>query len=196
MAGRRIRGMSMPDRARVYITKGGALRSQGEYLDALRVYDRCIALLERLVSEGRTELEPDLANAYMTRGNAPGELAAFERMVAMGLTAVEPDLAAVYMNKGLSLDTLGEGRDALGYYDRGVALFERLMAAGRTALRGDLARAKVYRAKLLLDTPQREQAIHEARQAMQVLREEIARTGRSDLQGVLQWAERTFGSLT
>jgi len=185
-----------PDLARLYMTKGGALRSQGEYLDALGVYDRCIALLERLVSEGRTELEPDLANAYMTRGNAPGELEAFERMVAMGLTAFEPDLAAAYMNNGLALDILGEDREALGYYDRSIALFERRVAAGRTALRGDLARAQIYRAKLLLDTTQREQAIHKAHDAMQVLREEIARTGRGDLQGVLQLAEKTFRSLT
>ncbi len=195
-----------PDLATAYLNKAVALRSLGAGREALGLYDRCIALYERLVAAGRTELEPDLASAYLNKGVALQSLGQGrealgvydrcieirERLVAAGRTELEPELATAYLNKAVALRSLGQGREALGLYDRCIAIRERLVAAGRTELCGDLAWVQVYRAQLLLDTPQRKQAIHEARGAMQVLREEIARTGRGDLQGVLQWAEKTF----
>ena len=151
------------DYAELCMNKAFLHDNLGDSGAALACKDRCIAIRERLVSEGHPELEPYLATAYL--------------------------------NKGLALWSPGEGRAALGYFDRCIALYERLVAAGRTELRGDLAWVQVIRAERLLDTPQRQQAIQEARRAVQMLREEIARTGRGDLQGVLKWAEKAFADV-
>jgi len=90
---------------------------------------------------------------------------------------------------------LGDCRWAVGLYDRCIVIRERLVASGRSELRGYLAWAQVDRAGLLLDSPQRQQAISEARRAIGVLRQEVARTGRGDLEDALKWAEETFAGI-
>ena len=74
-------------------------------------------------------------------------------------------------------------------YDRAVAIRERLVQReGRMELQGDLAWVVALRAKALLDLGHYPMARSDAQRAVPMLRAEIARTGRADLQRALDEA--------
>jgi hypothetical protein len=65
-------------------------------------------------------------------------------------------------------------------------------AEGAAELRGDLACAQASKAGVLLSLGAHREASVLARQAVAVLKEEVGRTGRADLQQVLDWAINAF----
>jgi hypothetical protein len=78
-------------------------------------------------------------------------------------------------------------------YDRAAAIYERLVEQeGRKELLGDLAWVIAYRAKVFLDLGDQQKSRSDARKAVFTLKAEIARTGRADLQGVLDWATKAL----
>ena len=93
------------------------------------------------------------------------------------------------MGKGVVLWHQGDLAGAGAVYDESVALFRTLVERdGRTELAGELARVRLYVAKTRLQLGDKTTGRKEARDAMPILRREVERTGRADLQQVLNWA--------
>ena len=101
------------------------------------------------------------------------------------------DLAISYMNRGLVLSSICRMEEGLADYVRCIGLEEELVRGeGRGELAGQLAWGYAQHADLLPCTGRREEACRQARQAAAILQGEVARTGRADLQRVLDNAER------
>lgn len=74
-------------------------------------------------------------------------------------------------------------------------MYERLVKGERLELRGDLAGSHALKAATLLNLGRSAEALPLARNALGVLHEEVARTGRSDLDAVLRWAKEALKDL-
>jgi hypothetical protein len=75
-------------------------------------------------------------------------------------------------------------------YDRVIGIREQLVEReGRRELVGDLAWVILGRAKAFLDLGDRVRAQRDTQRALPLLKGEIQRTSRADLQGVLEWAQ-------
>jgi len=139
------RGELANDLAAAYMEKANALYSLGEARAALALYDRAIAIRERLVErEGRGELANDLAMAYMNKASALYSLG--EGRAALGLY----DRAIAIRER----------------------LVER---EGRRELLGSLAKVKGLRAIVLINLGKRAQGVNELREAVKMLQAEVAR---------------------
>lgn len=102
----------LPDDAAACLAKGNTWLQGGRVDEALRAYDRAIAL------------NPDLFEAHFNRGNVllrrqrPMEaLAAFERTLALA-----PDLAIAHYNRATLLAANGREDEAMAGYERTLAL--------------------------------------------------------------------------
>jgi hypothetical protein len=92
------------------------------------------------------------------------------------------------MDKAAVVSALGDRRAAVGFFDRAIEIRERLVdQEGRRELAGDLAWAKAYWAGTLIDLGEVANVVKEGHEAAEVLRAEVARTGRADLQQALNW---------
>ncbi len=124
---------------------------------ALALYDRALAIYERLVEqEGRRELANELAQSYQNKaralqalGDLKGAVGSYDRALAIYERLVEQEgrgelanaLALTYQNKGAALQALGDLAGAVGSYDRALTIYERLVdQEGRQELASDLAR--------------------------------------------------------
>jgi tetratricopeptide (TPR) repeat protein len=103
---------------------------------------RAVTLLEGLVhQEGRSDLQHELARAYLQQGNGlrlagqPGlalgpcdqAVVVWERLVQReGRAGLSNDLARAYVGKAAVLRKLRQARPALGLYDRAIALRESI----------------------------------------------------------------------
>ena len=97
------------------------------------------------------------------------------------------DLATVYMNKA---NDLGDDHTAVDLYDEATQLLERLVKKeGRSELLGDLAWVKTLKAALLYNLGEMKKAKKEIQAALPILRAEAKRTGRADLNNILNLAE-------
>ena len=127
----------------------------GDLAGAVGLYDRVLAIRERLVEEGRPELAKNLAMTYQNKAFALRELgdfdgavglydralAIYERLVHQeGRGELANELAATYLNKADVLPKLRDLAGAVGLYDRALAIYERLVEEGRRELAGMLAR--------------------------------------------------------
>ena len=98
------------------------------------------------------------------------------------------------MNKAIAVDGLGDLRGAVGLYDRCIAIRERLVEQeGHGELAGDLARGHLQRAWSVLQLGEMTaEERNRAQAAFQLLVREAERTGRSDLNNVVDWAKKTL----
>ncbi len=77
------------------------------------------------------------------------------------------------------LQASGDLAGAVALYDQALEICERLVhQEGRSELRGDLAWVQAYKASVLLSLGDRNAAASIASEAMEVLEEEVQRTGR------------------
>jgi len=163
-----------------------------------------IAIYERLVNvEGRRELAEALATAYINAAvdvamlsNKSGAVSLYDRAIRIyerlinedGRRELADDLAQVYMNKAIALGDLVDEKGAVASYDLAIGIYDRLVATeGRCELAGDLARAIGNRAVELGAMGETERSRRDAETAIKMLREEITRTGRADLQCALDY---------
>ena len=192
------------DLAMAYQNKAVTVGGLGDNPAAVELYDRTIAIYDRLIhQEGQRELANDLARTYINKALAATGLGDIRAAVGLCDRAIEIrqrlvyqeerwefaiGLAEAYMNKGNALSGLGDNRAAVGLYDRAIEIQERLAhQEGRRELVGDLAWVKALRAGTLLDIGEVGKGTEEGREVAEVLRAEVARTGRAGLEQVLNW---------
>ena len=109
----------LPADAAGCLAKGNTWLQGGRIEDALRAYDRAIAL------------QPDYLEPHFNRGNVllrlqrlPEALAAFERAIALS-----PELAIAHYNRATILGTTGRADEALAGYQRTLALDSTMVQA-------------------------------------------------------------------
>lgn len=110
---------ALPADAGQCVARGNAWLQDGRAEDAIRAYDRAIAL------------DPNALEPHFNRGNAllrlqrqPEALAAFERSIALA-----PELAIAHYNRATLLGAAGRGAEAAQGYERALALDPALMQA-------------------------------------------------------------------
>ncbi len=194
--------------ALTYQNKSAVLCSMGEARSSITLCDRVIEIYEQLVRvKGKRELANDLANAYHNKatglqylGELRSSIALFDQAIAIrerlvtkkGRWELAEQLAMTYLNKALAHLSLGEKDQALALCSQAIEIREGLVEGGRVELRGGLAKLKVFKAACLLALGATEEAQSLVCQAISVLEEEVARTGRADLNESLQWAKDTL----
>ena len=145
------------DRSQYYLDKGSALMEQGDFAGSVTLYDKCLALRERLVSqEGRYDLESALAQAYLYKGqalnslgNLSGALALFDKCIALYQRqlslkeqADEDKIALVqaYLCKANTLHKKGNLQDAVVLFRKSISSYELMVQQqGRSDLQPELA---------------------------------------------------------
>lgn len=191
--------------ALAYGNKATAVGALGDKQESVALFDRAIAIRERLVDEGRRQRDNNLARLYQNKANvlrAMGEksmaLPLFEKVIEIrerlvnveGRDEFANDLARAYMNKAIAVEEFGDWLGGLSLYDQAIAIYERLVGdESLTERRGDLAWTRALRAETLDKLGRNDLARSEAREAVTILREEVARVDRADLEPVLEWAE-------
>ncbi len=106
------------------------------------IYEEALQLYQKLIKEGRKELETDLACLCIHKAlvhesaeDPSGTVALYDQAIAIRERLVkvehrkelENDLAGSYRNKALTLHALGDLRGAVSLYDQAIALYERLV---------------------------------------------------------------------
>ena len=192
------------------MNKAITVRKQGDIHAALPLYDQAIALYEQLVPQGRKDLAADLGEGYTAKAKAlvevEGRAAAaevygqtielYEQLVHEdGRAGLAPDLAVAYMNKAEQLATLGDDRGAVPLYDQAIAIREQLVQEGHRGLLVCTIATKLINAEILLRLGERSRAGSLAQPSVAALEELITRTGRTDLNELLEWANSTFAEV-
>ena len=79
----------------------------------------------------RLRLQPDNVDAYISRGNAKGELERYQEAIADYSQALQlqPDNAYAYDHRGFAYFVLGQYRDAIADYDQALQLRPDFAAA-------------------------------------------------------------------
>ncbi len=108
--GANIRDWPLSDRA--YLTRGSVYWTQGRYADAIKDYDRAIALAPRSVK------------AYIGRGNAHGDLHQYDKALNDYDQAISlnPRAADAYNGRGATRVDLGQLDLAIDDYSRAIEL--------------------------------------------------------------------------
>jgi tetratricopeptide (TPR) repeat protein len=129
---------------------------RGQFVADVAAYDEARRIYERLIKDGRKDLEYDLARlcqeaafVHETTDDSSGALALYDRAIDIlerlvnieGRRELAKDLAGVYVNKAVAVRALGDHRAAVGLYDRAIEILERVVnVEGRRELADDLAR--------------------------------------------------------
>lgn len=190
------------DLANSYMNQAIAIRGLGDNQRAILFYDRAIEIYLCQTSEGdRWEPANLLAAAYMNKANAlcvlcnhNGALALYDYAIEIrerlvyheGKRELSNDLANAYQNKAGAVLSLGDKRGACVLCCRAIEIRERLVRQdGQRELLGDIGWGKVAHAKILFELGDDDEAFRQAYEAKDILEQEAPRTGRSDLQKML-----------
>jgi serine/threonine protein kinase len=190
------------DLANSYMNQAIVIRGLGDNRGAVSFYDRAIDLYERQSSQGeRWEPENLLAAAYMNKANALSALQDchsaiefYDRAIEIrerlvnyeGRRELANELANVYQNKASTANKLGDLVASVDLYERAIQIREHLVRQqGQRELLGDLGWLKASRAIALFMQENDAEASREADEARFILEAEVARTGRPDLQKIL-----------
>ncbi|MCC6741645.1 MAG: protein kinase [Planctomycetia bacterium] len=154
--------------------KGISLAARRSHVDALSEHDRAITLLEQLVKEGHGEQRNSLAAALLNKASVLGSmrdrsqaefirraLAIREDLVYKeGHHEFEPELALAYQASAAALATQGAVPEALGHFDKAIAIYSRQAGPEiHPELGLELARALTRKANLLDTVGRRGQAV-------------------------------------
>lgn len=142
------------------LPRGGSRKAQA--IADLAVYEKALRIFERLVADGRKDLEPPFASLCLNKAfvheltdDVPGALALYDRAITIYERLIEQEgrqelanhLANAYMDKALAVGDLGDKHAAVALYDRAISIRERLVEReGRRELANDLALACVNKA--------------------------------------------------
>lgn len=126
----------------------------------LQAFDEALKIFFRLVTDGRDDLDADLATlcakkalVHRDAGDIPGSISMFdraiqvrERLIDKGKTELEDDLARACVNKAVVVRKQGDIDASTVLYDRAITIYQRLVEGGRTELQNDLATACMNKA--------------------------------------------------
>jgi len=119
---------------------GGSRR--GQLVADVAVYDEARRMYERLIKDGRKDLENELATlchdaapVHETVDDSSGALALYDRAIEIrerlvnveGRRELANDLVALYTNKANAVGALGDYRAAMALYDRAIEVLEGLV---------------------------------------------------------------------
>jgi len=197
------------DLAMSYLNKAGVLSDLGDKRGAVVLYDQAIAIREKLVNEdGHRELANYLAGSYMGKASTLGALgdhsgamvlydqaiAILERLVNQeGRSELACELAMIYLSKANWGCNLGDNYGAVALYNQAIAIHERLVnQEGRSELVGDLALMRGCRGEALIRMGDRANGLQDNLSAQSILKTEIGRTNRADLQRFLTFFQQQF----
>jgi tetratricopeptide (TPR) repeat protein len=199
------------DLAMLYGNIARVASTLGDKHVAAAIYDQAIEIRERLVNvEGRGDLANDLALFYVNKANVVSCLgdnhasaalnnraaAILERLVdGEGRSDLANSLAMVYFNIANATSDTGDDLAAMSLYDRASEILGHLVCGdGQSeSAAGDLSWVRAYRGVALVRLGKIEEGKKEASCAIAVMRAEIQRTGRADLQAGLNWTQRQLG---
>ncbi len=99
--------------------KGFSLNSLGRYEEAIRCYDRALAI------------DPRYANAWINKGAALWKLGCYDEAIGCYDRAldIEPQTAALWNNRGTSLQCLGRREEAIRCFERALNIDPRYASA-------------------------------------------------------------------
>jgi tetratricopeptide (TPR) repeat protein len=120
-AGEASPGLPRADRERVLdlVNKGMALKQHGDYERAIAAFTRAL------------QIDPNLAGAYIKRGNVHSDQGDYDRAIADYTAAVrvEPKNALAYQNRGLAHAKKGDFDAVLADCEKALALDPKLASA-------------------------------------------------------------------
>ena len=170
---------------------------QAQAIADLAAYEEARRIYERLVANGRSELQEDLAalcwnKAFVHENLAdmPGALEMYDRAIEIyerliyeeGRWELANELAACYMNKAIALYSLGEFRSAVSLYDRAIEIYERLVnEEGRRELANDLADCYMNKANALGSLGEFRSAVSLYDKAIEIMERLVHGEGRWEL---------------
>ncbi len=177
----------------------GSRRAQA--IADLTAFEEARLIYERLIANGQAPVAAELAalceekafiHAYVD--DVTGAVALHDQAIVIRERLVQQqgrrDLAKCYTNKALALGDLKDNKTAVALFDKAFAIYQRLVYEdGRRESVVDLAWVKVGRATAFFALGKRAKARTDAGEAMAMLKAEIARTGRTDLQRDLKLAQ-------
>jgi tetratricopeptide (TPR) repeat protein len=116
------------EKAYSYFRLGWAKDDQGEYKEALTLYEKSLAIREQSLHPNHPDLAKSYGNiglVYYNMGEYLKALSYYEKALAIrqqSLPPTHPDLASSYNNIGLVYSSMGEYSKALSYYEKALAI--------------------------------------------------------------------------
>jgi serine/threonine protein kinase len=190
-------GLDKPEALmKILAAKATAQEAVGDTEAAKATWESADALLERLIKEGRTDLQIVLAQTQLNRSTMTkdfSEKLKFAReaidvlislVVEEGRTEFAGDLGQAYFNAGMSLEFLSRVREALDAYSQSGRWYSvAVLQEGQSDLVDDLARSLDYESTLALSLSEPEVAIDLSRRAVE-LWENLVRVEGPEAQGL------------
>ncbi|HKX30172.1 MAG TPA: tetratricopeptide repeat protein, partial [Blastocatellia bacterium] len=181
------------DLAAASINKGAALRSLGQWSEALHCYEEAVRICQ--VNSAHDE---HLARALSGQGHALRRLGQWEQAlgsyqkaaeiyqcaVDSGRSRLNSDLARTLMNQGGALTSLGRQAEALDCYERAARLRKGLPGSDRGEPAPELARALIDHGDVLRSVGERSRARARYGEAIEIYRTLID-SGHQELVGDL-----------
>lgn len=185
------------DLAKALEISGVVLLRAGLMEEAFAHFDEAVSIYQAQVAEvGRDELAAELASALMNRALAqrrPGlfdkalkdlnaAIADVQRLIKeQGRRDLYSLLAKAFANRGVTLDDLGQAKEAAASHEKALGIYRRLKNDGRDDLRADAAWAQANRGVALHKIRQHKKALEALNEAVADYRFLIKEHGRKDL---------------
>jgi tetratricopeptide (TPR) repeat protein len=116
------------ERAAFYHQQGWAKWNQGEYKEALALYEKSLAIKQQSLPPNHPDLATfynNIGNVYKDMGDYSKALSYYEKSLAIdqqSLPPNHPNLASSYGNIGLVYSNMGDYSKALSYYEKALAI--------------------------------------------------------------------------
>ena len=182
---------------------------RGQLAADVGVYDEVRRIYERLIKNGRKDLEDDLArvfynaaNVHVTIDDVSGALALYDRAIEIrerlvnveGRRVLANALASFYINKANALSKLGDNRSAIGLSGHAIEVMERLFnVEGRHELANALTNLYIIKAIALSNLGDNRSAIGLYGRVIEIRERLVNVDCRRELVGDLAWAKIQHG---
>jgi tetratricopeptide (TPR) repeat protein len=122
-------------KAQVYLSRGTISKKRGDWNAAIADYQQSVDLSRKISNyRGVTDADGLLAEAYQHNGNLPAALAAINSAIDAN-TKVPDELYLVPRNLAIKaeiIETMGQAREADGFYQRSIALVDGMIQHAAT----------------------------------------------------------------
>jgi Tfp pilus assembly protein PilF len=128
------------EKATFYHRLGWAKDDQGEYKEALVLYEKSLAIRQQSLPPTHPDLAKsynNIGNVYSNMGEYSKALSYYEKDLAISQQSLppnHPDLAASYNNIGLVYSNMDEYSKALPYYEKDLAISQQSLPANHPDL--------------------------------------------------------------
>ena len=119
------------ERGTIYHHIGWAKYGQGEYNEAIRYYEKALAIRHQSLSPNHPDLAKtynNIVNVYRDMGEYSKALLSHEKALAIqqqSLPPKHPDVAMSYNNVGMVYENMGEYSKALSSYEKALAIWQQ-----------------------------------------------------------------------